>query len=331
MIVSKTINIHGSHNQFIDALKGFAILFVCINHSIPLHLKQLLLFDLWGGQAVPLFLLIQVFHYYKHGLNHLPTICLRKMIKRLVIPYVVAEVTIILIMGLFGKDLFGCIKQCIKQFGYGPGEYYIWIYFQFVLLLPTVACILRKVSNKASCLIIIGLCILLETICSFCCISEHVYKFLFFRYLFLIYLGFQWSKENVLINHQTVFLSIASMLAIITFDYSSMNFEPIFYHSSWNCFHWICYFYVAWLFTYIIYCLYLRLGDSLKNIFHILGKYSWEIFCTQMVVYSFLRPSMFAFTDNASIQGIVYILSGIMLSILPTYIIKSLSVRNKPS
>lgn len=331
MIVPKTINLHGSHNQFIDALKGVAILFVCINHSLPLYLKQLLLFDLWGGQAVPLFLLIQVFHYYKHGLNHLQTIYLGKIIKKLVIPYVVAEATIILIKGLLDKDLFGCIKQCINQFGYGPGEYYIWIYFQFVLLLPSFAYILRKVSNKVSCLIIISLCLLLETICSFFNINEHVYKFLFFRYLFLIWLGFQWSKENVLINTQTVFLSILSMMAIIAFDYSGINFEPIFYHSSWSCFHWISYFYVTWLFTYIIYRLYLHLGDSLKNIFQTLGKYSWNIFCTQMVVYSFLRPSMFAFTDNPSIQGIMYVASGIMLSILPTYIFKSLRVRNKPS
>ena len=331
MSPSTTINLKGNHNPFIDALKGFAILFVCINHSIPCYIKQPILFDLWGGAAVPIFLLIQVFHYYKHGLSDLPRIRLQKMIKKLVAPYVVAEVAIILIMWLSGENIFGCIKQCIRQFGYGTGEYYIWIYFQFVLLLPACAYIFRKLSNKASCMVIIGLCILLETLCSVSDINERVYKFLFFRYLFLIWLGFQWSKESIIITRRTVLLSIASMVAIMVFDYSSLNFEPIFYHSSWTCFHWISYFYVAWLFPYFLYGLYVRLGDSLKRIVQTLGKYSWDIFCTQMVVYSFLRPSMFTLTENASIQGILYIVTGIMLSILPIYFLRSLKPGAKPS
>lgn len=49
MMIDRTIDLHGTHNRFLDALKGYAILFVLLNHSMPLFLKSLIAFDLWGG------------------------------------------------------------------------------------------------------------------------------------------------------------------------------------------------------------------------------------------------------------------------------------------
>lgn len=53
------------YDPLIDYTKGLCILFVVIQHSIPTVLHHYTMFALWGRLAVPLFLLIQVFHTYK--------------------------------------------------------------------------------------------------------------------------------------------------------------------------------------------------------------------------------------------------------------------------
>lgn len=61
---SLTFNRDG-YDPLIDYLKGLCILFVVIQHSIPTALHHYTMFALWGRLAVPIFLLIQVFHAYK--------------------------------------------------------------------------------------------------------------------------------------------------------------------------------------------------------------------------------------------------------------------------
>ena len=53
------------HDLSLDFVKGVCILLVVINHCIDHSFSQKVLFWLWGYPAVPLFLLIQVFHSYK--------------------------------------------------------------------------------------------------------------------------------------------------------------------------------------------------------------------------------------------------------------------------
>ena len=55
------------YDPFIDYLKGVCIFLVVLTHFLP-H-TEYILFPLWGDQVVPLFLLIQVFHAYKHGVD----------------------------------------------------------------------------------------------------------------------------------------------------------------------------------------------------------------------------------------------------------------------
>ncbi len=47
-------------------MKGIAILMVLVTHGAG-EFNEQLLYPLWIDQAVPLFLLIQVFHAYKKG------------------------------------------------------------------------------------------------------------------------------------------------------------------------------------------------------------------------------------------------------------------------
>jgi fucose 4-O-acetylase-like acetyltransferase len=55
------------HDLSLDFVKGIAILLVLLNHCTASAFQQDSWFFLWGYPAVPLFLLIQVFHAYKGG------------------------------------------------------------------------------------------------------------------------------------------------------------------------------------------------------------------------------------------------------------------------
>lgn len=329
MTLPRTIVITGKHVGFIDALKGYAIMFVLINHSTPQYIKNLLLFDLWGGMAVPIFLLIQVFHYYKHGLENLPPVKWTKILRRLLTPFILAEFTIILFKLIIGTPLNQCIHEGITKWGFGPGEYYIWIYFQFVALLPLSAKLFAQISKQWAAVVTIILCMAGELLCSLYNLNEHTYKFLFLRYLFLIYLGYQWAVSNILLDKKTILLSIVSILAIIAFDYGNLNLQPFFYGSSWKCFHWISYFYTSSLLIFMLHFIHNRLNTRLRNIIQKVGRHSWEIFCLQMVVFYFLSPASFACISSPMLQGILYMICGISLPVVVTLTISNIKTRKQ--
>ena len=57
------------YDPFIDFVKGVCIVLVVLTHCLPDIVQFYVLFPLWGRPAVPLFLIIQVLHTYKEGLD----------------------------------------------------------------------------------------------------------------------------------------------------------------------------------------------------------------------------------------------------------------------
>ena len=82
------------HDPFIDYLKGICILFVVLNHCLPTEYTNKTLFCLWGSIAVPLFLILQVFHSLKKNIGNI-TIQYRKIWHRVVYPFLLTELIII--------------------------------------------------------------------------------------------------------------------------------------------------------------------------------------------------------------------------------------------
>lgn len=278
--------------------------------------------------AVPLFLLIQVFHCYKNGLNEIKHIRWKKVLLNLVCPYLIAEGLIISIMSFTEQiPLTLCFTSCLKNWGFGPGEYYIWEYFQFLLLCPIVGLLYKKLTVRMACCISIAISIALELLINFVPITEHAYKYLFFRYYFLIYLGYQWSLNNVVLNRKIILLSCISIISIIVFDYTDINLSPFFYDSSWKCFHWISYFYTASVLIFMIHFVHRRISIYLQRIIEQFGQDSWSIFCVQIVVYCFLSPDSFSFINSITLRGAIYFFCGIIFSIVPVMIVKKLSLK----
>lgn len=277
------------YDPFIDYLKGVCIIFVVLTHCISPQLHRMTLFCLWGDMAVPMFLLIQTFHAYKKGLSGIH-LHIGKLWRRIIFPFLIAQIIAVLILISWNSGDF----SSISHFGnLGPGAYYPYIYLQFSFLLWMFAPLFHHLRNPyLLCFIFIALSQFLEIFCISMSVNEAIYRLLFFRYTFLIFLGYLMATGSLHLNRKTFLLSIVSMLFILVCDGVIPvggwgNFGSIFYMSSFRDFHWISYFFVAYILLNLIYYIYQKMEkDNLISRFFIqCGKYSYEIFLFQMIVF----------------------------------------------
>ena len=127
---------------------------------------------------------------------------------------------------------------------------------------------------------------------------DSIYRLLAIRYFFLIYLGWIWVKDGIVINNKTILLSLASMAAIVYFEYFYVPIEPYFYDTAWRFHRWPCYYYVSHLLCYVIYLIYHKVSDCqlVMRSIKLLAKCSYEIFLLQMIILS-IFPEM-TFIEN---------------------------------
>ncbi len=275
------------HNEFIDFLKGVCIVNVILTHTISKQLHQYSLFCYWGDMAVPIFLLLQVYHSYKRGVENCK-LNTRKVIKRIVVPFLVAQVLALLILVLWNKNFsLMSLMTVFKEFGnLGPGAYYPYIYCGFVVILYILSFIIKRHSQTKIFLFLLILSVLSEiTCCLFDCRGE-IYRFLPVRYLFIVYFGYVLSqRKSIDINGKIVLFSIVSISFITLFNYTNIDFSPLFYSKSWRVFHWVSYFYVSSLLIWLFFCIYKLLHPVVKSFFCDAGKLSYEIFLFQMIYF----------------------------------------------
>ena len=74
--------VKNGYDPFIDFIKAYAIICVLLGHTIPGTDKWG--YFLWAGMQVPLFILIQTFHFYKKESN----LNIKKIFVRVIIPFV---------------------------------------------------------------------------------------------------------------------------------------------------------------------------------------------------------------------------------------------------
>lgn len=310
------------YDPFIDYLKGISILFVVLLHCLPL--QNYLLCSLWASQAVPIFLLIQVFHVVRGG-NKNKRINYKKLFNRILKPYLLTlMIQFVLSVLVYGeRDIILLIKRIIGAGGIGPGSYYVWVYLQFYFLLPFMVHLMHRMSDRVLFWLFTSLCVALEILCSSIQMSEPLYRLLAIRYLYLIYLGYLWVKKGIILNNLTLSLSGVSIVFILLFTYTSINWEPLFYDSGWKIYHWVSYFYVAYLFVVILSFIYTHIGKKIKDLLCMMGKYSYEIFLMQMFLFSFLPSAKWMdFIGNIYITSFLRVLLSVILSVFPILVYK---------
>lgn len=75
-----TFNTKG-YDPFIDFIKAYAIICVLIGHTLPVNKLG---YGLWAGMQVPLFILVQAFHFYKKDDSQVD---FKKLYQRILLPF----------------------------------------------------------------------------------------------------------------------------------------------------------------------------------------------------------------------------------------------------
>ena len=305
------------HDEFIDFIKSYAILCVILGHTFPLLDK--IGYGIWAGMQVPLFILIQTFHYLKKERNF--KINISKILRRVAVPFIVAEIlTFIVALLVKGESASTLIQEFIQKGGFGPGSYYPYIYLQITLLLPFFAILLKHFnkSGQRSAVGVNHLSLLIvflflsegfEILFSLIDFPDTIYRILAIRYIFLLYLGWLWVKEGVIINKTTMLLSVLSLCAIIYFEYVPIDNEPWFYSTGWRFHRWPCYFFVANGFIAILHYIwkFLKNNKFIVNAVKTIASATYEIFLVQMsVIYLFTTKSI-TFTSNIMLRYIIWL------------------------
>lgn len=162
-----------------------------------------------------------------------------------------------------------------------------------------------------------------EWLCMYVNLSESIYRLSCLRYLFLIYLGNLWTRNKMSrsINNWQLILSIISALILIALYYSNRELSPFLYDSNWRIFHWICYFWPAFMLPWLIYMLYDKVPAIIKMHIGEIGKRSYEIFLVQMFVFAVYPVKLFD-TRNIYVNVLIRIIFTIAASIIPVIVYK---------
>ena len=318
-----TFNTKGFDHS-LDFVKGFAIICILLNHSLEADIRQRILFHVWGLPAVPLFLLIQTFHFYKKGFEeiHFP---LLKLWTRVIRPFLIVEFLIaaFLIVKDPTGDVIDLLKSNFYWGGTGPGSYYVWIYLQFAIILPMLIPLFRRVHGVWLVLTFLIISISAEVLCSVVHVPDWVYRLLAVRYIFLIYLGYILVVEGALLNWLTLLLSVVSLGALFCFEYNNPDCYPFFFQSdNWRDFHWICYFYIAFPLMYLLakFFYWLPPNSWLENIMCKIGHHSFAIYIFQMFYFVVIAPYvslLLGYIGNDNVAQTLYFLMAVVLCVVP--------------
>ena len=273
------------YDPFIDFIKAYAIVCVLIGHTLPV---TYLGYGLWAGMQVPLFILIQTFHFYKKEGTRLN---IKKLIQRVLLPFVIIGILEFFALCFINTD---CkykqlvLKGLLNGGGYGPGSYFPVIYIQIALFLPCFRFLINRLNRlQLTCFFLI-IAEGMEVLCSLIEMPEWLYRLLAIRYLCLILLGWFWVKNGITLNRKMIILSIVSALTIIYFEYVAVylhiNNEPWFFNTAWTFHRWPCYYFCANGLVYLLYIIWQRLHKTewINRCIKELAKSSYEIFLMQM-------------------------------------------------
>ena len=292
------------HDLSLDFVKGVCILLVVINHCIDHSFSQKVLFWLWGYPAVPLFLLIQVYHSYKKEFDGIH-IDWRKIWTRAFFPFLLVQILLFayVVVTQPTRSLHSIFMTAFFWGGRGPGSYYPWIYIQFAILLPLLRPVFKRLDNKILLVLFLGLSMGSELLCYYTHMPGWVYRLLFLRYVFLIYLGYQMVVRGIVLNVVTISLSVISVIAVYCFVILHVDRIPFFFDSSeWPTCHWICYFYIAYPMLYLLckFFYWLPPNSLIENAFCKMGRHSYAIFIFQLFYFFVFGPMI---SEGLSIIG----------------------------
>lgn len=316
--MSSIISINkAGYEPLIDLIKAYSIVLVVIAHLVPVSVSRNVIFELVAGMQVPMFLLVQVFHAYKHGSQ--PTINYKRLFKRILLPFFVIQLIIIAFEFCFSSSTANeIIVSFIKEGGYGQGSYFVWVYIQIAFLLALIWPLTQKLTRNQLLLLFIIISVCGEILFSLIKLPDYIYRLLAFRYLFIIPLALIWVDEGVVLDGKNIVLSILSIASVFLLGISSNVFEPFIYNTTWTTHRWMCYYYLPIFLTYFLWVI-LKLIGRTKRLLHtvqIIAKSSYDIFLIQMLVFWFIPEQRMSFINSLVLRSSIWMILTFLLSII---------------
>lgn len=313
------------YDPFIDYLKGISIFFVILQHCTPPVLQGYTLFALWARFSVPLFLLVQVFHVYKvvmGGGNF--KLNSKKIWTRIFAPFFVVQSLIVIYKILWESKTPSQMVHQIIYGGFGPGAYYPWIYVQMAIALPLFIPLIVRYNRLVLAVFFVLMAQMLEIVCCVTDMPTWLFRLCFFRFFFIIYLGYVLAKDGLVINKYAIFFAAFGVICLWLFTFNPSDLRPYFYTGipSWKIFHWPNYIYMFYVLFPLLWYSWrvLRHNVLLKNYVLRMGKYSYEIFLFQMIWFSIVGK--LSGSESMRYQ-MIFMIASILMCILPVVYIKS--------
>jgi len=305
------------YDPFIDFLKAYSILVIVIAHGMQDPNKYL--YPIWGC-AVPLFIIIQVYHVYKREPK---AVDIRRLLSRILLPFVITHILIAFVLsyrhhGISSLTDYGNLANDFWfRIRYGQGSYYPWVYLQLAFVIPLVRPLMEKCPRKVLFLVFVVISMAIEMVCSQINLPDRYYRLVFLRYFFLLYIGWIWAKEGIMIKTSTICASIIGLGSIVYFAYFETDLSSFFYNTSWTTHRWPCYFWCSWLFACLLYCIYNKIihVHRVKRIVAMIASSSYEIFLAQMFLYAVTSPNDLRFIDDVQLQYRTWIILVLTLSV----------------
>lgn len=293
-------------------------------------------------QVVPIFIAIMVFNftlsYKRRGYAKIFDIYSKKeflaRMRRFFVPFIIIFIAV-LIFGTIYNILTNVNILYLNSYlliGFlpikGPGNYFISIIFQFLLIFPFIYLIYRK-EPKLTLISSFIIALLFEYIISnisFLLNNSTIYSLLIIRFLPLIFLSLWISDDYQLFTKRNRFIVILSALSIVyliiisqfqhTIHLCGINFTPMF--ASQNLF---ASFYQILL--VLIGLKYLPKSKmKLSKLLSLIGKSSYHIFLVQIVYFGLMYAgiiSLFAryqtISDLLSVHNIAIIILNLLICI----------------
>lgn len=327
-------NVKQRHNYFqIDLLKAVMIAFVIIDHGLGYTNLHGLGLELWERTAIPMFLIILGFNWGKsferQGDLSLKELYswqyFKKKILRFVFPYMIFYIasTLIgfLIYGMNFPETFkeNWILEYIifqKTLLEGPGNWFIPVLFQAIILIP----LLYKLFTKKPILALI-VCFIVE----FC---MHIFIFFYigpinsiedhlreipFRLNILLYLsavgmGIWFSRNHNLFSKRNLFVWIlfpVSLIYMIAWDFYDFRLQINGSGIVRGDYNYLTFIYSALIFLIVMRLIPKNPKNKIIKVISPIGKATFHIYLIQDIYYIYLYITYIDVWDSPTFLGLV--------------------------
>lgn len=306
----------------LDFLKGFAILWVVLEHALPTSIAKGFTM-VFPFKAVPVFFSITLYLMFRkfsgkqeYFRDWYQWERFWQMFKKVFIPFFL--VLLIQVLILLNKQ--ERVISVIYAGGYGPGAYYPWVYLQMWFLAPVLFWI---VDRKKWCgvLLLLVICVALNVILSYVCIvPAGLYRLLAIRYFFLAAIAYIWLHHED--YNKFVLLSLGFVSLLYLWYFRSADLTPVVYNAP----GWTIHNYPGYFFTLVMIVFLLAFAKENKDLkvmkfFKWCGENSWYIFLAQMFIMGFFHSEHIeCVISNSALAIIVYMLIVFALTLGSVYL-----------